>query len=656
MFEKVGFRNLGVHLQALLLAHSARICAAAVIAVTYFLAQPISVSSDEFNALAERFSFEIQTIPNQSRNKTITRHEVGVHRDVRHLIGMVTSAGAGVAVGDLDGDGRANDLCLTDPRTHSATVMPAPGSGERYTVKELVAPPRAIDQPVNYPSGCLIIDINEDGANDTVVYYGTRPPVAFLRHEDNFIAQDLLPGSNEIWTTSAGLVADFDGDGHLDLVFGTYYPDGARMYDPTDLSPVRLNASLGNATNSGHTHFFLFEKTTSEVPPRVQMRRVFDALPEHISRGWTLAIGARDLNGDLKPELYLANDYGPDRLLVNQSRPGQLSFKAALGARSFAMPKSKSLGHDTYKGMGVDFGNLDEDGLPDIVVSNVTSDFAFEESNFAFRNSGQIGRLSEGHAAFVDESESLGISRSGFSWDIRFGDFDNDGTDELVQATGFIAGTNNQWPELHEQAIANPTLMTFPAAWANNSGEHGISGNEPNRFWVKNSRGRFLDIAKALGLDTGVPSRGIATADLDGDGDLDLVIANQWADSFVAINTCSSCGRSLSLNLQIPMTPLSAAIVTSEEGTKSATSRSAIGAEVVVTASGGRRHFAYVDGGNGHSGKRSAEVHIGLGEVSATEPMEIEVRYRTPTGVVTRTTLSVLPGRHTIYLPWSRHD
>ena len=74
-----------------------------------------------------------------------------------------------------------------------------------------------------------------------------------------------------------------------------------------------------------------------------------------MTNGWTLALAARDLNGDLLPELYIANDFGPDRLMVNISRPGKPSFKLAEGRRDWLTPRSSVLGQDSFKGMGADF-------------------------------------------------------------------------------------------------------------------------------------------------------------------------------------------------------------------------------------------------------------------------------------------------------------
>src|SRR5207253_4741204 len=149
---------------------------------------------------------------------------------------------------------------------------------------------------------------------------------------------------------------------------------------------------------------------------------------------------------DLLPEVYFANDFGPDVLLHNLSRPGVLRFEVLTGEPGFTTPSSKVLGKDSFKGMGVDFADLNGDGLLDIYVSNIAAEYALEESHFIFLSTGRLDLMKQRIAPYVESSEALGLSRSGWGWDTRFGDFNNDGVVEALQAVGFMNGTVNRWP------------------------------------------------------------------------------------------------------------------------------------------------------------------------------------------------------------------
>src|SRR5262249_17325890 len=132
---------------------------------------------------------------------------------------------------------------------------------------------------------------------------------------------------------------------------------------------------------------------------------------------------------------------------------------------------------------------------------------------------------------FVDRSEPLGLSRSGWGWEARLADFDNDGTPEALQAIGFVKGSADRWPELQELAMGNDELLADPECWPRFGPGADLSGHRQNPFFVRGPGGRFCDVAPVLGLAEPGVSRGIATADVDGDGRLDYAVANQWARS-----------------------------------------------------------------------------------------------------------------------------
>lgn len=656
--------------------HGTRLIALLVIVIIGALARLPEATESERKVLAERFKFEREALP--GIGEPSARRVRPVHKSLKDISAWISSVGAAIALSDIDGDGLANDVCYVDPRTDQVIVAPVPTAvliteaGYRPFVLEPPAPPadpsnpgsKSFDPTTTAPMGCLAGDLNEDGRMDLLVYYWGRSPVVFLRTADpigplSWQKSELIPGPpRRWWYSNAATLADLDGDGHVDVVIGNYFPESARILDHTAPESERqwMQHSMSRAFNGGGARFFLWRGASTGVPPAVVFEEVTGLLEGDPGRGWTLAVGAADLDGDQLPEVYLANDFGPDRLLHNRSTPGRLRFAPLYGEKMLGTPSSKVLGRDSFKGMGVDFGDLNGDGRLDIFVSNIASEYALEESHFAFlstesRNPGAVMR--RGKAPYVDRSEALGLSRSGWAWDAKMADFDNDGVLEVLQATGFVKGVVNRWPELHEVAMGNDELLAFPGAWHRFRPDDDLSGGDRNPFFVKGKRDRYVDIARQLRIVEPAVSRGIAIADVDGDGCVDFAVANQWGPSGFYRNVREECKLRdgfLGLRLLVPLQPGESGPVVQPDHPKSnLRGRAAIGAEAIVHLPRGGRRVAQVDGGNGHSGKRSHDLHFGLGARGVTS-VRVDVRWRSPRGHVYEHTLHLRPGWHTVML------
>ncbi|HVR99375.1 MAG TPA: ASPIC/UnbV domain-containing protein [Thermoanaerobaculia bacterium] len=624
--------------------YAVRIVAVLVLAVLYGFGRLPTLSQDERETLAARFAFERRELPAPpGPPETLGRTIRPVHPDYAGIAGWISSVGAGVGLHDIDGDGLANDACHVETRVDRVIVAPLPGTGDRFPLFTLEPEP-AHDRDTIAPMGCLPGDWNEDGSTDLLVYYWGRPPVAFLRRAaaaDNGLPAAAayrpvpLAPAQERWFTNALSSADVDGDGHLDLIVGNYFPDGARVLDAKDSTERQhMQHSMSRSENGGKNRLLLWRRASAGPEPAVAFADVPDAFDPQTTYSWTLALGAADLDGDLRPEIYFGNDFGNDRLLYNLSTPGRPRFAAANGRKTFTTPNSKVLGHDSFKGMGTDFADLNGDGWLDIYVSNIAQNWALEESHFLWMSTGEPELLKKGIAPYTEKSEPLGLARSGWGWDSRLADFDNDGVLEATQAIGFLRGERNRWPELHELAMGNDNNIVRPSMWPNFRQGDDLSGHLHNPFFVRAESGRYFDLADEVGLGDSRVSRGIALADADADGDLDFAVANQWQTSYYIENTSPRRNASLGLDLRLPAGP----------GT-----RPAVGAAATVHLPDGRRLVAQVDGGSGHSGKRAPLLHFGLGPLQAGTPLQVDVAWRDARGIH-RQTLRLAPGHHRVLL------
>jgi enediyne biosynthesis protein E4 len=636
-------------MKQLMRRHAAKAATASIAAALYLAAVPRHISPEERSALAAPLRFTASYLQPADNGRPM-RGIREVHPSLQGIKAWVSSVGASVALADITDTGRPADICLVDPRNDSVSVLPAPGTGDRFTAFALPTPSDGYDPRTIAPMGCLPADVNEDGRMDLIVYYWGRTPIVFLRNDTpglsaaSFTPVEIVP-QHEIWNTNAAILADVDGDGHPDLIFGNYYRDGDRVLDPLATSEFQMQHSMSRAGNGGTKRLLLWQQSTATG---ITYRDASDAFTPEMANGWTLALAARDLDDDLiaaggaelapyrhLPEIYIANDFGPDRLLLNRSTPGNPHFELVEGRRDLTTPRSKVLGQDSFKGMGVDFGDLVGDGRAAIAVSNISSPYALLESHFLFVNTGDYKAWTRGEAPYRDESFSRETWSSNWAWDIKFVDLLNTGRPALVQAIGFVRGERNRWPELQELAMANDELLLHPGVWPRFAAGDDLAGHDHDRIFLPDAHGRFHDVWPLLGLDSDTVSRAIATGDVFGDGRLAVVIARQWGPSLFLRNVSTNIGRAIDIDLRVP-------------GYVAGT-RAAIGAEARVRLADGRIVTSVIDGGSGHGGKRTPEIHLGLGDVPATAQFDVAIVWRDDKGTHDAK-FQLAPGRYRIVL------
>jgi len=639
----------------------------AIVIGLYVMTRERTLSKAESEQVVSNFRFIRTPLP-EVANHPPYKYVRKVHPSVQHIRAYVSTLGASVSLGDVDGDGLQNDVVWADPRTDQVICGPVPGTGERYEPFAF-DPGSSVenwDPATMCPQSSLIADLNEDGLMDVLVVQWGRTPIVYLRRTPadsktplsaaEFETQELIAGDDR-WYSSTAVVADLDGNGHLDLIIGNYLPDGSRMLDENALGAETLHDSLARSGNGGGLRFFQFVSATSGRKPTVRFELQNEVIAEDLTHGWSYAIAPADLDGDMLPEIYIANDFGPDRLLHNRSSTGHFELVALHGERMIDTPASCVINQDSFKGMGADFGDINGDGLLDIYVSNLTSPWALTESHFLWLNTGQAERMKEGIAPFRQASEELGLSRSGWSWDCRLADLNNDGVLEALQANGFIKGQTNRWPELQSLGASNNQLLNNPKFWPRLQPGDDVSGHDRFAFFVRAGDGRYYDMAPRMTLQDGqsmseaMVTRGISLADVDGDGRLDFAVANQWQPSYFYHNECPKPGNFIGLHLLLALEKGAATLVEPGIGhpTEEIPGRPAIGAAVTVRLPDGKTRVAQVDGGTGYAGKRAPDVHLGLGTIAEAP---VEIRWRAPDGKIRDETFELKSGWHTIRLGW----
>ncbi|MGD9997961.1 MAG: CRTAC1 family protein [Ilumatobacteraceae bacterium] len=481
-----------------------------------------------------------------------TTRIVPVFEDVTEAAGVVTDVpdpvcgqfANGAAWGDVDGDGWP-DLAVT---RLGEPVQLFVNQGDGTFADESAV--RGVD--VAGANGAAFADYDNDGDADLVLV-GDGPD-ALLRNDGTGHFADVTAAAGVAGAPDRrGMSAawgDYDGDGLLDLYVTNYmectgsWTTEAEVVANVAYHPDVLYHNEGDGT---------FVDVTAELPEP-------DA-----SAGFTAAWFDADADGAL--DLYLANDFvglSPDhnRLWLG-SGPG--------GAGWTFDDVSLDSGAGLYMNtMGVGIGDVDRDGDFDLALSNI---------------GGNKLLRSNGDATFVEETSSgierpmQGVDWFTVTWGTVVADFDLDGWDDVFMAAGNLL----QSPEV-------------------------VIGDQPNMLFLNDGTGRrFLDVSAVTGTDGIGESKGVAAADYDRDGALDLFVVDQEGEPHLYRNVTPRGARHwLGLDLT---------------GTQS--NVDGCGARVAVAAGGATISRVVLCGSGGSGSANDSRVHVGLGAAPSAESIEV---------------------------------
>ncbi len=487
---------------------------------------------------------------------------------------LVETMGGGVALFDYDNDGRldlflVNGAPLADPTAKSTIPQKAgpqfwnrlyhqkrDGTFEDVTEKAGL-------QGWGYGMGVAVGDYDNDGNADLYVtsYGGNR----LYHNNGDGTFTDVTEKAGVAgggWSTGAAWV-DLDNDGLLDLIVLRYmewdfadvwcgpHKDQLRSYcNPTLFPPV---APLVYH-NDGDGHFTEVSKKLGLAKP-----------------GKGLGVAIADYDRDGRIDVCVANDSMFQFLFRNK---GDGTFEE-VGLMAGVSVDGEG---GTYAGMGVDFADYDNDGLPDVLITDLGN-----QAYALYKNNGD---KSFTYATYT--SGLADITRPHSGWGFRFMDFDNDGWKDLLIAQGH---------DMDNVELSTPNLRY----------------REPAAL-IRNVGGKFQDLSGTGGSVFGEPwvGRGMALGDIDNDGRLDAVITTNDGAVHILRNETPTQNRWLILNLV---------------GHQS--NRDGIGAEVKLTTSRGLQ-LQTVSTAGSYLSSSDKRVHFGLGSEAVVERVEI----RWPSGIV----------------------
>jgi len=467
-----------------------------------------------------------------------------------------TFSGGGVSAGDLDGDGW-DDLVFCGGRGCAAFRNRRDGTFADVTAESGLG----VDGEARM---AVIADLDNDGDRDVFVTYA-RDTNRIFANDGQGVFRDVTASSGleRLGDVSgAAVAADVDGDSLLDLYVGNFgdYLGGATPWQiraADNAQPNRLYRNLGNLQ---------FEDVSAAAG-------VGDT-------GWSQALSHCDVDADGDQDLYVANDFGRNELLLND------------GAGRFTRAGAATGSDDEHHGMNVSFADLNGDRLADIFVTNIwswsTIEQRIDESNSLLLSARRDdGVVYHRH----DDPEFLGYD-TGWSWAADFFDYDLDGDDDLFIANGFT--------DYLTFTQMRPDPANAESFYPTNN------GNEPN--WLLRHDGgplRFVRVASSVELD-GINSRGAALLDYDRDGDLDL-----------ALSTFHDAARLFRNDAPAPGAGWLAVELVGDPGR--GVNRDAVGAQVVAADGAGLQVWRAVTAGDAYLSQQSLALEFGLGAAAAVD-------------------------------------
>jgi tetratricopeptide (TPR) repeat protein len=515
----------------------------------------------------------------------------------------------GVAVGDFDNDG-FDDVYVCQPSGLPNRLYRNRGDGTLEDVTE-----KAGVGVLDSTACALFADFENKGRQDLLVVCGSGPLLFQNRGDGTFsIKRDAFQfKSPPQGTFTHAALADYDGDGRLDIYFCLYsYYLGLDQYHyPVPYFDAR----------NGPANFLLHNEGNGTFVDRTEAAGL-DAENDRYS--FACAWGHSEAGG--LPDLYVANDFGRGNLYRNN---GNGSFSAISGQAHV---------EDVGAGMSACWSDFNNDGNQDIYAANMWSsagqrvsaqkrfqEKAAEDIRALYRRHARGNSLyrNQGNGTFENISQQAGVEMGRWSWCSDFWDFDHDGYPDLYVANGYISAPQGNdlasffWRQVVGKSPQDSTpSLAYEHGWnALNElirSDGSWSGYERNVMFANNRDGTFTEVSGGVGLDFPEDSRSFALADLDHDGRLEVILKNRNAPQLrILHNGMKEIGASVAFCLR---------------GQKS--NRDAIGTSITIEV-GVLRQTKYVQAGSGFLAQHSKEVFFGVGKPEDT----IRATVRWPSGL-----------------------
>jgi hypothetical protein len=516
--------------------------------------------------------------------------------------------GGGVSVGDLNND-KLDDIYFSGNMTPAKLYL----NKGNMQFEDITANSGITESGFSWKTGVTMADVNGDGKLDIYQCFSGGLP-AKNRQNKLFINQGNDASGTPVFKEQAeefgladdsystqAVFFDYDRDNDLDLFLLNHNP---KVFTTLE----EQSAPLILSEPAPKIRVKLYKNTNNKFADISDQAGLYNS-----PFTYGLGAGIADVNNDGWPDIYISNDYSaPDYYYINN------------GDGTFTDQLSAQIGHTSLYSMGNDIADINNDGLADILTLDMLPEdnhrqkqlFApdnYEYYNlrlklgFHYQDMRNMLQINNGNGTFSELGQLAGISNTDWSWAPLLADYDNDGWKDLFVTNGYLRDYTDMdflkfkgdFLRQTDQAKVRENILSLineiPAS------------NVVNYVFKNNGDLSFSNKTEEWGIQVPSNSNGAAYADLDNDGDLDLIINNINLPAFIYQNQASETGKHHYLKVRL-------------QGTAGNTQ--GIGAKIWLYAKG-KQQYLEQNPARGYQSSVSPVLHFGLGTDQAIDSLRI---------------------------------